>query len=339
MRGPDALLRTVVSDVASDATCVDLVLPADDSPATGRLEGRVVGSTEGEALEGLWITVRRGDDIVGLAMKYDPDEGGEPGPGVLIVKPDGRFAFDVVPVGSLSLEVKARGWLPQRVDGVEIREGATTAAPPIVMRRGTVVRGMLRAPGVTSWIGRDLSLRPVGGGAPGFHTVAVAEDGTYRFTGLSPGTYRVEVPAGGPSGRRDPPLIPRGAGTVLVTGESSETAFDVDLVAAGMITLEPTDPRLPPPLWEERPVTEAQAKFGAATRVRVTADGGTVVLDRMGAFQGGLYDPVGAILGSKTLTLLPGRYVARIDYPDGESLEETVVLEAGPTVMVHFRRP
>ena len=73
--------------------------------------------------------------------------------------------------------------------------------------------------------------------------------------------------------------------------------------------------------------------------MRLTADGGAVLLDRTGAFQGGLYNPAGAFLGSKTVTLLPGRYVARIDYPDGESLEEIVVLEAGPTVFVHFRRP
>ena len=335
--GPDALLRTVVADVASDATGVELVLPTDDSPATGRLEGRVVGSTEGEALGGLWITVRRGDETVGSAVKYDPDDvGRESGPGVLIVKPDGRFAFDVVPVGSLSLEVKARGWLPQRVDGVEVRVGATTTAPPIVMRRGAVVRGMLRAPGVTSWIGRHLSLRPAGGGAS--HTVAVAEDGTYRVTGLSPGTYLADVPAGGPSGRRDPPLLARGAGTVVVSGESGEIAFDVDLVQAGMITIKPSDPRLPPPPYDSLQPTEAQAKFGAETRVRVTANGGAVVLDRTGAFQGGLYAPAGAIGGSNPMTLLPGRYVARIDYPGGESMEETVVLEPGPTVFVSFRR-
>ncbi len=337
--GPDAVLRRVVSDVASDSTDVEVVLPADDSPATGRLEGRVVSPTEGEALGELLITVRRGDEIVGLAAKHDPDDvGRESAAYVVIVKPDGRFAFDAVPVGALSLEVKARGWLPQRLDGVEVREGATTTAPPIVMRRGAVVRGTLRAPGVASWIGRRLSFRPAGGGAAGFHTVAVAKDGTYRVTGLSPGTYGVDVPGEGLGSDRVGPLLPRGAGTVVVTGESAEIAFDVDFVPAGMITLEPTDPRLPPPLWEERPVTEAQARFGAATRVRVTADDGTVVLDRTGAFQQGLYDPAGAIGGSKTLTLLPGRYVARIDYPGGESLEETVVLEPGPTVFVSFRR-
>ncbi len=337
-RGPDALLRTVVADVASDATGVELVLPADDSPATGRLEGRVVGSAEGEALGSLRLTLLRGDETVGFGFKPDPDEPrGESAPDVVIVRPDGRFAFDAAPVGLLSLEVKARGWLPLRVDGIEVREGVTTTAAPVVLRRGAVVHGTLRAPGVGSWIGRRLSLRPAGGGAVGFHTVALAGDGTYRVMGLSPGTYGVEVPAEGLGGSRLPPLLPRGAGTIVVIGEASETAFDIDLVTAGMITLEPADPRLPPPPWEERPVTEAQAKFGAATRVRLIADGGAVVLDRTGAFQGGLYDPAGAVLGSKTVTLLPGRYVARIDYPGGESLEETVVLEAGPTVFVHFR--
>jgi hypothetical protein len=339
--GPKALLRAVVSDVASDSTGVEIVLPADDSPATGRLEGRVVGSPEGEALAGLWIALLRGDETVGIGFKPNPDEPrGESAPDVVIVRPDGRFAFDAAPVGLLSLEVKSTGWLPQRVDGVEVREGATTAAPPIVMRRGAVVRGTLRAPGVASWIGRRLWFWPAGGGAAGFHTVAVAEDGTYRVTGLSPGTYGVEVLAQGLGSGRVPPLLPRGAGTVVVTGESSETAFDADLVPAGMITLEPTDPRLPPPLWDEdRPATEAQAKFGAATRVRVTADGSAVLLDRTGAFQGGLYDPAGAILGSRTVTLLPGRYVARIDYPGGEWLEEIVTLEAGATATVAFRRP
>jgi protocatechuate 3,4-dioxygenase beta subunit len=338
--GPDALLRTVVSDVASDSTGVELVLPADDSPALGRLEARVVSPTEGEALEGVVVTLLRGDDTVGLAVMLDPREGGELSRDVQLVKPDGRFAFGAAPVGSLSLEVTARGWLPQRVDGVEVREGATTAAPPIVMRRGAVVRGTLRAPGVASWIGRRLWFWPAGGGAAGFHAAAVAEDGTYRVTGLSPGTYGVQVPAEALGSSRVPPLLPRGAGTVVVTGESSETAFDVDLVPAGMITLEPSDPRLPPPLWDSsRPATEAQAKFGAATRVLVTAVGGAVVFDRTGAFQGGLYDASGPILGSNTMTLLPGHYVARIDYPGGESLEEVVVLDAGPTVHVHFRRP
>jgi len=268
----------------------------------------------------------------------DPREGGELSNDVQIVKPDGRFAFGAAPVGSLSLEVKAPGWLPQRVDGIEVREGTTTTAPPIVMRRGAVVRGTLRAPGVASWRGRELVFRPVGDAPVGGIAVSVAEDGTYRASGLVAGTYRTWVTRGGPD-RRDPPLLPSGPGTVVVSGESGDIAFDVDLVAAGMITIEPSDPRLPPPPYGSLQPTEAQAKFGAATRVRVTAVGGAVVFDRTGAFQGGLYDPAGAILGSNTMTLLPGRYVARIDYPGGESLEEVVVLDAGPTVHVHLRRP
>jgi hypothetical protein len=331
---PAAALRTIVSDVASDATDVELVLPADDSPATGRLEGRVVGATADEAAFGVSITLLRGDETVGFAWRPDPDDvGRESSPDVVVVARDGRFAFDRVPVGTVSLEVKARGWLAQRVDGIEVRVGATTTMPPVVMRRGAVVRGTLRAAGVTSWRGRHLRLEPVGGASAGSHTVAVAEDGTYRATGLPPGTYRVAVPAGG-FDRRNPPMLPRGAGTVVVSGESGETAFDVDLVLAGMISFAPADPRLPPPPWEEsRPPTEEQAKFGRATRVRVTAAYGTVHLDHAGAHQKGLLGHSG------TLTLLPGRYVARIEYPGGESLDEPIALEPGPTVFVSFRRP
>jgi hypothetical protein len=217
------------------------------------------------------------------------------------------------------------------VDGIEVRPGATTTVPPIVLRRGAVVRGTVRAAGVGSLRGREVWFRSVDDANAGSRKVAVAEDGTYRVTGLAPGTYRVvEMPAGG-ADRRHPPMLPRGAGTVVVPSESGEVAFDVELVPAGMISIRPTDPRLPPPPWNEdlRPSAD-QAKFGAATRVQVTAADGAVLLDHTGAHQGGLLDHSGV------LTLLPGRYVARIEYPGGESIEETVTLEAGPAVFVRF---
>jgi hypothetical protein len=267
-----------------------------------------------------------------MAIRYDPEEPGEPGPDVVILKSDLRFAFDRVPVGTVSLEVQARGWLKQRVDGIEVRVGATTTIPPIVMGRGAVVRGTVRAAGVTSLRGRELWFRSVDAAAGGRAKVLIAQDGTYRVTGLPPGTYRVGISVDGRG--RDRYVLPRGAGTIVVPGEAGEVAIDIDFVLAGMISFAPTDPRLPPPPYDSsRPATAEQAKFGAATRVRLTAGDGTVLLDHVGARQGGLLHHSG------TITLLPGRYVARIDYPGGESLDEPVALEPGPAVFVSFRRP
>jgi hypothetical protein len=282
--GPDAAAKGG-PDVASDSTDVEVVLPADDSPATGRLEGRVVSPTEGEALGELLITVRRGDEIVGLAAKHDPDDvGRESAAYVVIVKPDGASRSDAVPVGALSLEVKARGWLPPAPgrrrgprgrddDGAADRDAAARSCAGPCARRAS-----LRGSAAVSF--------PAGGGRP-VYTVAVAKDGTYQ-DGILAGHVRRGRARGGSGERPSPGPAPPRRRHCRRHRQSAEIAFDVDFVPAGMITLEPTDPRLPPPLWEERPVTEAQARFGAATRVRVTADDGTVVLDRTGAFQQGL---------------------------------------------------
>jgi hypothetical protein len=322
-------LRVVASGVAAGARDLVLTLPVDDSPATGRLEGRVA-TPDGAPLGSARVEVRRGGEVVAVAVPAGPADRPPPGVVEARIEPDGRFAFDGVPAGPATVVVFVPGFRTGEV-AVDVGAETTRVLAPIGLDRGVVLAGRLRAPAGTSGKGRVLWLQPVGGSrGSALIAAAIDADGVFRATGLDAGTWRVSVPPERFSPRGEPALVPARGPLLLLREGTGEVRLDDELVAAGTVTIGPMDPRLPLS-HVSPPPTEAQVAFGAATRVRVTAADGTTVLDVTGVERGGIAG------NANVLHVAPGRYVARLDFPTGEAKEESLTVEAGK--WVQFPRP
>ena len=81
-------------------------------------------------------------------------------------------------------------------------------------------------------------------------------------------------------------------------------------------------------LWKTRVFGPEASRFGASTRVLLTAAGGRVLQDRRGVSQ----------RDAGWHTLFPGRYTARIEFPVGEVREETIDVVVGAQVEVSFAK-
>jgi len=321
------LVRTGASGVTADSTDLVLRLPADDSPPTGSIVGRTTDLGTGKRLFDPAVTLYRDDVQVAGA---NSGQGGVPlPPGSSGVDETGLFTLRSLPVGTYRLVATAGDHRSAVVEGVVVRGGETTTLPPIALERGISVSGRVRGPEGFDWSGRHLELARVPA-APtsGPIRAALAVDGSFRTAGLEPGTYAVAVPARPTA--TSIAFLPANAERLVVGAGETDVRFDVTLLAAGFVALVPSDERLPPAPWDVKgPIPDAQAKFGAATRVTLRGPDGAVIFDRTGLTRNG---------GSNDwfLTLLPGRYVARIDFPDGAHAERIVDLAAGVQEIVTF---
>ncbi len=322
-------LRALVSGVAADRADVAVALPLDDSPPTGRVEGRLVDARTGQPVVASRLSLVQGHATVGSVMTLGRAR--PPGTEQAGIDSDGKFWFPDVPVGTVTLSVHATGYRDQEVGGIEVGVGATTTVPPVRLDPGITVTGQVRAPDGVSWKGRHLSFAPTERkDRQGWVDAVVSADGTFRATGFEPGTYRVTSPSQRPAEKDDPPLLPVEGGTVVVQEGETEVRCDASFAVAGTITLVPDDERLPPAAWNGKPTPEQKA-FGDACRVRVTSAAGAVIFSAASAQRGGVGGD-----NSGWLTLLPGRYFARLEMPGGEAREETVDLSAGALVWVRF---
>jgi hypothetical protein len=317
--GSSRPLRVIVSGVAAGTEGLELRLPVDDSPPTGTVEGRVTEAGSGARVPAFRVVLRRGAETLASAFAGADAEG--------------RFSLAAVPAGPARVEVRAEGFLLHEIASVEIRPGATLTLPPIALDRGVTVTGKVRGPADVPWKGRRLWLRALDAKSGTPSVVANVEDeGTFRASGLAAGKYRVTSPPERAWEKGAVPLVPADGATLVIPEGSTDARFEGDFVVGGTLSIAAMDPRLPPPSFSGLPASEAQTKFGTETRVRVTGPDGNAVLDVTGVHQGGILGNAGV------LTLVPGRYVARIDFPGGESREETVALEAGANVSVNFQK-
>ena len=324
-------LRAVASAVPAGTSDLSLTLPVDDSPPTGRVEGRLVDAKTGGPVANATVGLQRGKET--LAAAFGDPRMSLPGVGGARIESDGRFAFEDVPVGPCTLSAGAAGYLTATGAALDVRVGQTTTVPPIRLGVGASILGRLTGPPATEWKERQVSVQPVDpapdrSGAEG----PVSQDGTYRVTGLTPGTYRlVATTFYGLGDPARPPLIPPATRVIVVPEADAEVRFDAALIAAGSLSLQPNDDRLPPPPFSPTKPTEEQKAFGAATRVTVRGPDGAILCDQTGIAR--MFVSSGGFL-----TLPPGRYVARLELPGGEVREETVDLAAGALAEVRFAK-
>ncbi len=319
-------LRVVRTGVSTDEAGFVLVLPVDDSPPTGALEGTVVDATSGEPLADFSVTLRRGSVVGGYASSGGfgtpnaQSAGTSPGPG--------RYAFPAAPAGTWTLTATSNGRAPATVPDVVVVAGQTKTAPPIALGLGVVLSGTVRAgPGVdlkgtSLWI-RGATASDLSAGSP------IAANGTYRVTGLLAGRYLVLGMSPG-TGPRDPTYFAiDGSGVLEIPEGVADVHLDLALVLGGALTFSPNDGRLPPAPYESAVATEEQRRFGEACRVELRRGDGTVIVKQEGLQRGW-----GGALSM--LTLAPGRYVLRFEIPGEPPQDVPVDVEAGKRVDLGF---
>jgi hypothetical protein len=236
-----------------------------------------------------------------------------------------------VPVGAYGLRVSAPGWVPLHVEGVEVVEGRVTDVGTLALSAGATAVGRLRAPAELRGRAGKVALRRLDARDHLGYVVADADpDGTFRATGLGAGAYEVALSVQGAEARGPwTSLVPTKGERLVVGSPEGEVTFEADVVPGGLVIVRASDPRLPPgPDSEERTKPE-QLAFGARARLTVRSAGGDLVAD---------VSPVSrSMTYGGQLRVVPGRYVARLELPGGEVLEESTEVAAGATVHVMLR--
>jgi RNA polymerase sigma factor (sigma-70 family) len=325
-------LRAPVQTVPTDATDLVLALPAEDSRSVGTVTGSVLDAATSKPLTEFSVVLGDGDTAVRSLG------GGYPAPpGWGEADSTGGFRFTNVPVGTYRVRIRVPGYRPYVVDRVEVAADATTTVPPISLDHGAAVSGRLRGPAAESYERRQLLFYPAtptgiprGEAAVWTH---IERDGSFRAMGFSPGTYLLMVPTPiGASMEERPTYLPAAGERLVVRDGDTDVRLDVAIAAAGMLTVQPSDERLPPPPWlRDAKTTREQAKFGAATRVTIRGPDGALISDQTGVAR----DNAGP---DSRPYLLPGRYVARMEMSDGTTAEEAVDVVAGKYTNVTFAK-
>ncbi len=328
-------VTAIVPNVRADTNDLVIQFPADDSPPIGSISGRVTDRETGKRLRDPTVTVLRDGLEVGR-ISADGDVFGPQRPGTGGVDGTGLFTLKSLPVGTYRLVASAGGHRAATFDGIEIRDGETTAMAPIPLERGTSVVGRVTGPEGADWKGRRLRFVQADATPPEVPIlVALGADGSFRSSGFRAGAYAVTMPALSTSPDRVTYLP--ASGERLVVGEgAAESRFELTVAEAGVIALQLNDDRLPPAPWDAgEPAPDAQSKFGAATRVTLRGPTGALVYDQTGVYRHGTGVNSGP---DASVTTLPGRYVARMDFPDATFVEEAVDLVARALTVVKLEK-
>jgi hypothetical protein len=337
-------LAVTMSEVASDTLDLVVRLPEDDSPPTGTLLVRVLDAATREPVLDATLWARVDGRVVGTSGSRGvpggpPAPPPPPGPGAHAPAAEpsgpgsepGTYRLTNLPAGRVVLEVQSAGRRLERILDVEVVADRVTTPPDVRLVRGACVSGRVDLPAGERASERQVLFLAEGAAedAAPIHA-PLAADGTFSVCGFAPGRYAVRcLPQGFVSEPRV--LIPAAGPEVVVPEAGDEVRVEGPWTTAGTLRLAPDDARLPPAPWESQAATPERDRFGAGTRVTVTDAAGRTIL----SVQPVRRHTLGA---ASLLNLPPGRYVARIQFPDGEAREEQVELRAGATADVRFRK-
>ena len=312
--GESKILRTVRPLVEEGVEDLVLVLPEDRAPVGSRLTCTVTDAATGAPIP------RCNAALYGTGGRRIDGRPTAPG----------SFLFEGVPAGTWDLSAAARDYSPGFVRGVEIREEGAVPPLAVALSSGAFVSGRLTdTAGQPAWFA-DLVFTPVPGGgssARGLTVLLDGYDGKFRIGGFLPGRYTLEVR---PKVAGRPVLHPVNGETLEVGEGDREVRFDVVVSPRATLEVLVTDPRLPSARGTGAPPPPEKAAFGAAGRLAVLDEGGTMVAEVTG-LEDGPWKP------ALTRSLPAGMYTVLLELPGDPPRRESVVLEAEESRRVEFR--
>jgi protocatechuate 3,4-dioxygenase beta subunit len=105
---------------------------------------------------------------------------------------NGRFEFDVVTPGPYQLRIKARGYSPLAVKDVLVVEGQHTELPPLLLIKGSMIRGVVYGADRSPQPGASVQLTAGDFGSEGRMTRTDAM-GRFVIDNARPGTYKLSA--------------------------------------------------------------------------------------------------------------------------------------------------
>jgi len=149
------------------------------SPAL-RISGRILDE-KGDPIAAAQAVLRRDDGIAGVGSTDG----------------EGRFTLEAVPSGRLALDASAQGYLPVRMEKIEMADGVSLEGLEIVLPRGAALEGTVFTPDGSPAAGAMVSALPAPGGRMSALFVMpetrTESDGRYRLEGLPKGTHSISA--------------------------------------------------------------------------------------------------------------------------------------------------
>ncbi len=105
----------------------------------------------------------------------------------------GRFLFEDVEPGKISLGASATGWQEAKLDDLEVVEGADLTGVELPLKQGAVVEGRVVAPDGRPAVGAEVSKVQEQSQMVRFRGTGTDGDGYYRIEGLAPGKVSIEA--------------------------------------------------------------------------------------------------------------------------------------------------
>ncbi len=296
-RHQSAELKGIEARAGQELSGLELLLP----PAAS-VEGRV-SAPDGRPVPGAGVSVVQSDSAFGFGFSELSAQ----------TDGDGRYVIDGVPPGARTVEARAEGYR-RAVRDLEVAEG-TTATADLTLERGFEISGRvvdeagnpIASARLMLIAGRDFS---------GVLSDLSGADGSFRFTGVQEGTFRL-------SARKEGYTTSPMGDTVTVKG-ASVSGVEVKLMAGGTITGQLSG-----------------LEFSQLSRVRVTANdfrSGQVDADGIyripnvppGEWSVEATVPDTALHAEGHVTLDPGMAEAKLDLQFGKGLTLTgIVLRNG----------
>lgn len=106
---------------------------------------------------------------------------------------DGRFVFDNVSPGTISLSAEAPSWREAKIDGIDVPQGKDVEGIEILLKPGATVSGRVLSPDGRPVIGARVGLVTDEPEPMGLGGTTSDGDGAYRLEGLTPGRFSLEA--------------------------------------------------------------------------------------------------------------------------------------------------
>jgi large repetitive protein len=151
---------------------------------TTTVRGRVVEAATRSPVARFQVTLQRASGV-----DAPPDEEDSNGRSQSFAGVDGGFVMEEVPLGDMTLTVRAEGYRPQQIEHLAVSSEAPLPEVEVSLDAGLAIRGRVTSTEGVALAGADVSAQA---GLEHQATVATDENGEYVLTAMAPGQVDLE---------------------------------------------------------------------------------------------------------------------------------------------------